>query len=832
LVTPPLIENNFDIVLFGHTHVNGANYSKSLLGSTFYSISPSTIADNSPEKKYINGYSIIDFVKDEKIVAKFRKYVSEKTVFVNNTDIGNDEGEYTYIFPTKDEAIRQKNNSSLIDKIKDIHTDSLNQHLITYSSKSNEYNSIDGIFVEPSISNNPQIRDSNENKKDEEIITYNIEGILSSTENFLISGAKEAGKTILIDKLFIELTTKFYEYNQIPILIPFQDMGNQDIITICKQFLNKSSEEVRKILKDGNVTFLIDNIAFENKNKHKINKFINLLDEFENSKIRIIATYFQFVENVLMPTEYNEQYEKSFKFSLCFLHDFNGKQIRELIQKWFVNKKNDYQENIEKLIKSFQKCSLKRTPLSVTMFLWIIEKQEKKHINNSNLVEMFVENLLEKANFENVFNSAFDFKDKLRLLAHIAKFMLDFGDNENSYSCPNHKIIEYTEKYLKNKTNDSPIEIIENLVERRILTKQCESISFKSSFFFHFFLANYMDINEEFKRYVLNEKNYLQFIDEIDYYTGLKRNAEDVLEFTQDRLMERYSDFNQALNSESGLIDRIFDTKDTFSEKVELSKVKKPSNKEIEESYDRNFDNLPSERKIESKKSTEHNTINIGAILKLASIVLKNSSDVDDQKRKLAYKNILVSSISFVTFYRQVLIEQYKSNNDLDFLPKNIDINFFFTVIPIMHQLIMTEWLSSTKLQGIIKDKIDNDSLTLNISEFERFLSTYIYSDLRMLNYEEVVKKYVKTSQPNYIKDQNFFKILTYYFIRSKNENSDKLYLDLLADIQINTKKIKPMMKTRFIENLRKAKEKKNGKPTFKISLVNSNKKRKKQNKK
>jgi hypothetical protein len=280
LVTPPLIENNFDIVLFGHTHVNGANYSKSLLGSTFYSISPSTIADNSPEKKYINGYSIIDFVKDEKIVAKFRKYVSEKTVFVNNTDIGNDEGEYTYIFPTKDEAIRQKNNSSLIDKIKDIHTDSLNQHLITYSSKSNEYNSIDGIFVEPSISNNPQIRDSNENKKDEEIITYNIEGILSSTENFLISGAKEAGKTILIDKLFIELTTKFYEYNQIPILIPFQDMGNQDIITICKQFLNKSSEEVRKILKDGNVTFLIDNIAFENKNKHKINKFINLLDEF------------------------------------------------------------------------------------------------------------------------------------------------------------------------------------------------------------------------------------------------------------------------------------------------------------------------------------------------------------------------------------------------------------------------------------------------------------------------------------------------------------------------------------------------------------------------
>ena len=46
-------------------------------------------------------------------------------------------------------------------------------------------------------------------------------------------------------------------------------------------------------------------------------------------------------------------------------------------------------------------------------------------------------------------------------------------------------------------------------------------------------------------------------------------------------------------------------------------------------------------------------------ILKLASIVLKNSSDINPEIRKAAYDNVILSSMSFMLIYRDALLLFY-----------------------------------------------------------------------------------------------------------------------------------------------------------------------------
>src|SRR5690606_32574563 len=99
-----------------------------------------------------------------------------------------------------------------------------NDHIIMSSSNTEVTCSIDNLFVEPTIINNPQ-----GNLGDDETIHYTIDKLLETNDNFLIYGIKESGKTILLDKMFLESTKRFNTFNRVPILLKFSDFKNKDI---------------------------------------------------------------------------------------------------------------------------------------------------------------------------------------------------------------------------------------------------------------------------------------------------------------------------------------------------------------------------------------------------------------------------------------------------------------------------------------------------------------------------------------------------------------------------------------------------------------------------
>jgi len=793
---------NYDILFTGHVHELASSYTQDLYGNIFISIANSTIGDDAKERRYANGYSIIEFTPNEKIKVLYRKYIEPHKKFVPNTEIGTEDGTKEWQIMKDETLAKFEIVATLVDDISNKYCEKLNDHLIMSANNTNTTCSIDCLFVEPTILNYPQY-----SMKESETIHYNIEKIITRKTNFLIYGLKESGKTIFIDKLFLESIRKFNLLNKIPVYLRFSDFKNKDAEVVIKEFFSKPKEQVAALLSENDTIIFIDDIAFTDKYKDQILSLKGLLIKYP--RIQIIATTDLLLESA-MPTDYLA-FNDVLEFDVGFIQNLNSHEIKELISKWFLGKEVDFQENMEKLMKSFIDFGLPKTPLSVTMFLWIFEKQEKRPLNNSVLVEMFIENLLEKTNIENIYSETFDFTNKKRFLSFIAKHMRDIGNADLSYSINYVDLLNFSNNYLKTRFSGKPQKVLDDLIRRGILCYEEDNlVRFKSAFFFHFFLSLQFDYDSEFKKNVLTDDNYLDYIEEIVYYTGLKRDDLDFLNFTQQKLNEAFGDFNNDVSNNHKKLDRVLETSkksETFAFQLPEDKMEtKPSEKQMEEVYDNQLSAIPVQRIIPKKTGKNFFTkINIDKVLKLASNVLKNSEDVDDFDLKIqAYKNTILSSISCMLQERDALILYYAHfKKTPDHLPKNIDFNLFIKVVPLIYQVVTYNWLGSQKLRPVLSDKMEKDKETINISEFEKFLSIFIYSDVKGAEYPEKIEEFLKTVKSNYIKDLSFIKILSYYHLRNNTPELNERYLELLYQIKKDMGQVSKQNKIKFLNNLK-----------------------------
>lgn len=798
---------NYDILFTGHVHELASSYTQDLYGNIFISIANSTIGDNPKERKHTNGYTILELSPNEKIKTLYRKYIENHKKFVPNTEIGTEDGTKEWQILKDEKLSKFEAIAIMVDGVANRYCEKLNDDLIMSSNNTNAPCSIDSLFVEPTILNCPQ-----NTLKETETIKYNIETILSRNTNFLIYGPKESGKTILLDKLFLEATRKFNQLNKIPLYLKFSDFKSNDIEKVIKEYLGSPTKEIQELLSQNDSIFFIDDLSFSEKNVSQIISLKKLITKYP--KIQIVATIDQVIENAI-PTEYLE-HNDILNFEVGFIQNLNSHEIKELIGKWFAGKEVDFQDNMEKLMKSFVDFGLPKTPLSVTMFLWIFERQEKRPLNNSVLVEMFIENLLEKTNLENIYSETFDFKNKQRLLSFISKFMRDEGDEDLSYSVNYVELLNFANEYLKTRFPGKPQRVLDDLIKRGILCYEDGNlIRFKSAFFFHYFLALHFDYNTDFKKHVLTGENYLDYTEEIVYYTGLKRDDIEMLHFTQDRLHEAFGDFNSDISQNHQKVDSVLETKqksETLAFKMQNDQIDiKPTERQMEEVYDQQLSAIPVQKNVPKKTGNNFSTKkNIDKVLKLASNVLKNSEDVDDFHAKtLAYKNTLLSSISCMIQERDALILYYTHfKKKPDHLPKNIDFNLFIQVIPLIYQIVVFNWLGSQKLRPVIIDKIEKDKLTLNISEFEKFLSVFVYSDVRGSDYPEKIELFVKHTKYNYLKDLSFLKIISYYYLRNNSKDLNKKYLKILSEIKEDMGQLDKTRKSEFMREIEEKKDK------------------------
>lgn len=811
----PLLYNNYQFAFVGHTHKLGSSQVDDLDGSLFTSVGKSINGEETDDVNYVCGYSIIDYHLNDKIEVRYRKFAGNN--FVINTDIGNDKGLKVFNIPNSEELLCIKRETSIIETIKEEHFNKLNDDLIINIAQANA-SKLSDVFVKPLLATMPE---STLNERNE-IDYISMSDLMGDSQHTLVFGVKEIGKTILLNQLLIEFTENYDNYGCIPILIKFNQISNKELIKIIKEFILKNASETNDIISKSKIVLLIDDIDFSDDYKYQLKSLKQFVDD--NNNVRIIATH-NISDEVPYPLKTIESFSKlTENFQTLYLHFFKSKQIKQLISNWVDSSDVDLHQNIEKLIRAFNELGLPKTPLAVTLFLSIINKQERKPINNAVLVEMFIEKLLEKQSVKNLYFDTFNFADKQRLLAHVGKYMLDNGDKNFSYQVNEISLLKEIENYLTLKIDINPAKLFNYFIDRGIFVRSNgSSVRFKTSFFFSYFLAKHMEHNNEFKSRVFTKNNYHNYINEIDFYTGLNREDDTVFNFVMNELVEGFNFINDKVREDYEIIDELLETndmEDTISSKLDLDSIRKnrPSEKAIEEAYDSRINAIRNNQKIspkgdaglgtEENEEVEQDNPNLSRILKVASVTLKNSVDVDPNNRKDAYDKILLSSISFMMIYRDAMLYYHseKGEDVSKYLPKKMSFGFFMKLLPMIHQVTLYNWLGSLKLAPIIRKKIIEDRETENITELEKFLSVYIYSDIRGKNHPEFIDYQVKNSKRRYILDNSFVKNMSYYYLRSKSAETDKMYTSRLTEIKLKLNEVSKHNKANFIQKLEKQK--------------------------
>lgn len=788
-----ILFKHFDILLIGHKHQLDIEYTKNFHGTLLKCQSNASVADFS-DAQYTNGYSIINFNKGGETKICYRKYLSDHGKFVANTDIGSDSDDGCMTIPYPDE--NQIAKTRIVDKalftLENVRFDNVNEHLFTYGLDTNVPCKINELFVEPILSNIPETHSN-----PDDIIYYHLSDFIKNSDNYLIYGLKESGKTTLLNKLMVEFTRLFrYNVDYIPVYLEFSELGNKRISQIIRDYLSISSEECRNLLSQNRIVLLVDDITFDDK--EKLNKIIEFVQETPNN--RIIAAKEQILENTL-PTDFWD-YNDTFNFNVVYIQNFKAQQIKSLIKKWFPGQSDDYKKRINGLIKNFEALALPRTPLAVTLFLWIIDKQEKNPINNSILVQQVVENLLEKTHFENVYQNIFTYQNKIRLLAFIAKKMEDVGDEDFSYRMKYSDLLNYIEMYLDRRIKLSPKVIIEDFVKRGILAfNQDDFVKFKFDFLYRYFLSLYINYDEKYKAKLFNTKECLNYFDEIVYYSGLHTDDCSLLNLSQKVLLSVFSEYNKDIILNWQKIDSFLNTRRSLSSQMSMEKIKKkPTEKELEAVYDEELKNIPIKRSIERRNSTEEKPID--KTLKFASLLFRNLEDIDDQEiRAKSLQNIVTSSVALMLLYRDSIVYHYIRNKTKPKgLPKNIDFGIFIRILPLLHQVLISDWIGTEKTKLVIKDKIDKHNLNTGLSEYEKFLDIFVYADIKGTGFFNIIKDFLIKNKYRYIKDLGAIKLILYYYMRSKTKESDLQYLNLISDLKKQLRQIED--KGKFIQQL------------------------------
>lgn len=801
-----LITENYQFILFGHNHSEDSRLIQPSSGGTFFSsISRGLIQYNTNTKdlNYINGFSIIEYdVATSNIKYRPIIYAPNLNQFVIDTTTGGNLGYREFCI--KDDNSELKQLHSISNQLRNSYLSTINEDLITSGCDTIAPSTIDELFVQPRLI--VPKKDKDEDKE----INIDLYSMIMDKSNYVILGLKETGKTICLDYLAKIMIDSINKFKSVPVFVDFKTQRINRWETIVSRFLSISIKEIDVFLENNNVVLLVDNLNFDNP--YTIKSLVELLTKY--SKIKLITTLNIDIEgNIPIDFLQSDLYEL---VSVIELKYFNTKQIRDLTSKWY-NKANNVDTKIkqDKIVKLIKSLELPRTPLSISMFLWILEKQEDyQPTNQAFMIENFIEKLFNKHDIQQTRYSEFTYKNKDRLLTEIAKKMFEL-DHDN-YSIKYTEIIDFTSDYLRmKKWTYNATDIINEFIDVGVFTKYTnesdEYLRFRFNCFFQYFLMKNLS-NSDFKEYVLNKDNYLSFTDELILYTGLNTDQEELLEEIVNRMNNLYKGLlNDLLKDNPEGFDSYFKDGLSFTKKIEqrelsqLPTAKKKFKEDIDSINDKYLEALPVNDSIQKKVKSLSEFKKLELSLILAANMLRNSEEINNKKNKF-FKDILTNSLGFVCLYKILYSKSIQDKSRKLSNDQKKEAMLFVHCLPLLHEALLEDMMATTKLSIVYKEHIDEIINKKEISQLEKYCSVFLYADTKGENYLNYVGKLITQMKGSYISDMVYFKLLSYYFLRDDNKEIENKIESLLADVITHENKASKFQKSKVIGNLRRRK--------------------------
>ena len=645
---------------------------------------------------------------------------------------------------------------------------------------------------------------------DDDIIT--LEDICRGKQNVLLLGKKEIGKTTVLHYIAKYCFANFNTLMTVPVIVNtlYVDYSGKNVISraihkyindYCDGSNSFSMDDVEKLLNAGLCTIMFDD--FETVGERQLTKINEFISKYPNNRFifsekeNITAKYLRDVE-VVPSCEYETAH-------ICAL---TKGQIRAIATQNFSSE--DCSALVDKIMLCFKKTTLPKTPFVLSLMLSICDTADFTPINEAVIMEQFMEFLLEKSSPSEAYSTTYDFRIKEDFLISLVTYM----DKNNQF----YLSIDEFETLLSAYHADKGFSVRETefdslFFKKGVLVRTELIVTFRYNCMIEYYLAKKAAQSPEFLMHILADRNYLNYPNELMYYTGLNRQNVDVVKVLQ---RELYADFDKL----RGVVPRLEDynigidvslPEESFAKRIGESKLTQAQSDKLQDTKDTSELHTPEE----IDKSVTHEDMDsfIHTLLIYGSC-LKNLELLPKKEKEIMYNDYNLGLCIMLGIFKKNTEEYFNGEvSEMEQLPekytpedicklKAIMQDVLKISIPIVLQNIALENVGTTKLksiiEGVIKDK--------NSSEFARFFSVFMFSDLHLPGLQRVLKEYVAEANNKSLLTIIFFKLLYYYRFRYFSSSLDPFFENILADINIKLHGGNKLRKDMIISELKKQK--------------------------
>ena len=774
------VYSDFQFLYIGHVHETETFYKSTVYGSLLVNVSPSYTSDirSSVCGAFTNGFSIVDFTRsDRSFTCFYFKYNLKERKYAPNTDICEN-GVYRDVLPNAIPGSLAEIQQHAIDYISTVKLSEFDNSIIPM--KAHAINTLKEAFVMPPIRKHAD----SENRE------YEMIDLLSSKSHILLFGTSESGKTVMLQRLLAETVDDFAKYHAIPVYVNFDTIGNRDIESLVRDFIDLNSKQTKELIDNGCVFLFVDNYNPKQETKFVANSLYHFASDHN---VRIIAAADCQSEGVLPLGILNELNEIPFEY--YFISRFSSDKVKQMMVKW--SPKDEFLERnakLEKMVTSFCNYSLPCTAMSVSLYLWSTEKADREPVNEAVLLDIYIEIILEKLNLNNAYQNSFDYRNKTMLLAHLAEKVKEKYPVNLTYGEYIDQISYYLKKVVGFDKFD-PKRIGDYFIDRKLFTRVGDEVFFAHTCFYHFFMAQRMKDNETFRNKILDKDSYYKNDRAVSYYSGLVRNDKKLLEFLLedvDLYFKPAQEIYENVNADD-CFTYLYVGEKTFSPLVRsrvTQKVldNKPSKEEVEKKLIKRCDEKLSKISDEIR-SHEYKTPDL--LIAMLADALKNLDGIEDiQLKARVYDAIIRDGIIFIVVSKEALADYANRNSGR--LPMGLsdvkNVPVFFRLMPLAFQQYLYNLLGTTKLTMIFRDKFNKD-MSRDCTDIERFMTAGILWDCIHLGSFDEIKRLIKKVKNNVTKDYILLKLVHNYNEKViSGSDEEQQYIKLFAALEAKDK--------------------------------------------
>jgi len=754
-----IIHKDYHLMFSGHTHKN-KNTIQLTSGVGIYHCSSS--ATLSLEEYSSIGYTIIDVDLDS-FELSIENYEYNKTIeeFKSLNIIS---GEIPIEIEKRElnklrETLKKRYNQNL---------DQANKLFLSYKEKHDE-NDFLTLFSNPVLKSESQTTINNTNKAS----NYSIDTLISSKIDYLIFGKDKSGKTSILYKLLLETIINFSESKVIPLYIKCREFEktNTDlnVLDFFRDYIELSKAKAENLIEQYHILILADNLTND-----KIIESICLFKE-KYKNVSIIGTCPETMYNAFA-TGLNAR----LGYQNIFIHDITRSEIRGLTVKWPNIKSDEREFVLEKINNLFNQLNIPSNYWTVSLFLWIFEKNSKANFgNNFQLIELYIDNLLDKQNFVLVERYKIDFDDLKEYLAEFA-FELVKHHHLNYYQISYDDWVLFTSEFKKRnqKFVINTKELIDLILEKDIVKKEInDKYTFRLNGVFEYFVGMYLAIDETERNEIIEDNHfYLSFANEFEICAGFIKDNKDFVNRIFKKTQEIFKPLNSGYNFsniDSHLISKIENKLniDLGLGKMMREKLGKPlpleSQDEFMESVSPSNDRMSEVKQKKFYNEIEAVTDNYEKALYILARVFRNSKIRNNEEFNNQVLDYILNSSCTLGF---ALMDELEGNK-LDLIDEKTTedelLKLITTFIPLMTQLFFYDSVVQSNLENILKNKIeslendDNDE-----SQFKLLILYFSLIDLDIKEHEHLIPKIISSLNLAILKNSSLMKLYLYLSLK------------------------------------------------------------------